>query len=338
MSSIARPRPPRKTPRAAKTATPSTTPATAPAPRAPAARQNVDQIIRDLVRREGGFVDHPSDPGGATNMGVTIGTLSRWLGRRATVEEVRALTYEEAVSIYRQEYWSGPGFDRLDTDQRIAINAFDAGVMSGPRRGIEMLQRALRGLGGTLDVDGAIGPETNRVARQVQDRVGVAALQNALCDQRQAFYDGIIQRRPASQAFANGWRNRVNKFRIRGEVEEVRNVEGRRVEPVAAPPPPAPEDEIANAGRALPPPPPAPSAARDPAVIGGAATGGLAAVSAAQEILAAAQSAQAAADAFPWLRVGLAVAVVIAAGVLAYGFYRARQAAAAERAAAAQEI
>lgn len=337
--------PARKRARAAKVPTPSTTPVSAPAPRAPQA-QTVDALLADLIRREGGYVNHPADRGGPTNMGITIGTLSSWLGRRATVEEVRALTHAEAVSIYRQRYWSGPGFDRLDLDQRIAINAMDAGVMSGPRRGAQFLQRALRALGGTIDIDGAVGPETIRVARQVQDRVGVAALNNALCDERQRFYDGIIARDPSQDVFRRGWTNRVNRFRLNPETvgPEIPNIP-RAAAPVQAravalpaPPPPAPEDEEANAGRALPPPPPASSAARDPAVIGGAATGGLAAVSAAQEILGAAQSAQAAAEAFPWLRVGLAVAVVIAAGILAYGFYRSRKTAAAERAAAAQEI
>lgn len=342
MSSTARSSSPRKTPRAPKSATSSTTPAAAPAPRA-RQPQTVDAILADLIEREGGYVNHPADRGGPTNMGITINTLSRWLGRRATIEEVRALTRAEAEAIYRQKFWSGPGFDRLDLDQRIAINAFDAGVMSGPRRGVEMLQRALRALGGTLDVDGAIGPETNRVARQIQDRVGVAVLQNALCDQRLAFYEDIIARDPSQSAFRNGWRNRVNRFRISGEVEPIPNIAPAApasARAVALPPPPTPDahDDERNAGRAVPAPPPAPSAARDPAVIGGAATGGLAAISAAQEILSAAQSAQAAAEAFPWLRVCLAIAVVVAAGLLAYGFYRFRQSAAAERAAAAQEI
>lgn len=331
--------PARKRARAAKVPTPSTTPVSAPAPRAPSP-QTVEAILADLIKREGGFVDDPVDRGGATNMGITIGTLSSWLGRRATVEEVRNLTRAEAEAIYRQRYWSGPGFDRLPIDQRVAVNAFDAGVMSGPKRAIRWLQEVLRDLGGTLDVDGALGPETLRVALQVQERVGVRALNNAYADRRQAFYDQIVLRDPSQARFRNGWRNRVNRFRLAEDVEPIPNAApppARRASP-PAPPAPAPEDAEANAGRALPPPPPAPSAARDPAVIGGAATGGLAAVSAAQEVLSAAQSAQAAAEAFPWLRVGLAVAVVIAAGILAYGFYRSRQAAAAERAAAAQEI
>lgn len=333
---------PAKAPRKRAAATPAAAPrqaAPAPAPRAPSP-QTVEAILADLIKREGGFVDDPVDRGGATNMGITIGTLSSWLGRRATVEEVRNLTRAEAEAIYRQRYWSGPGFDRLPIDQRVAVNAFDAGVMSGPKRAIRWLQEVLRDLGGTLDVDGAIGPETLRVALQVQERVGVRALNNAFCDRRQAFYDQIILRDPSQARFRNGWRNRVNRFRLAEDVEPIPNAAppvARRAAP-PAPPAPAPEDAEATAGRALPPPPPAPSAARDPAVIGGAATGGLAAASAAQEILGAAQSAQAAAEAFPWLRVGLAVAVVVAAGILAYGFYRSRKAAAAERAAAAQEI
>ena len=337
MSSTARPRSPSKTPRAAKTATRSTTSVPAHTPRAPKPL-TVEAIIDDLIEREGGYVNHPADRGGPTNMGITIGTLSAWLGRRATIDEVRNLTRAEAESIYRQRYWSGPGFDRLPIDQRVVVNAFDAGVMSGPSRAVRWLQEVLRDFGGVLDVDGAIGPETLRVALQVQDRVGVRALNNAYCDRRQAFYDQIIQRDPSQARFRNGWRNRVNRFRLAEEVEPIPNAAPPATRRAPAPPPPAADDAEATAGRALPPPPPAPSAARDPAVIGGAATGGLAAVSAAQEILSAATQAQAAAEVFPWLRVGVAVAVVIAAGLLAWSFYRSRRAAAAERAAAAQEI
>lgn len=302
---------PRKTTRAAKRPIPPARPV--------AQRLTLEQIIEDLIRREGGFVDDPADRGGATNMGITIGTLGRYLGRRATVDEVRALSRAEVFSIYDQLFWSGPGFHRLDLDQRIVINVFDAGVMSGPSRAIRWLQEVLRDLGGQLTVDGVLGPETSRVGRQIQERVGIVALNNAFCDRRQRFYDSIVARDESQSRFRRGWTNRVSKFRLSGTLTEIRNVS---TSAATAQLPEPPVEDIGHTGRAVDSPAPATSAARDPVVVSGAATSGLAAISAAQEIISAATQAQAAAEAFPWLRVGLAIAIVIAAGVLAYGFWR----------------
>jgi len=73
---------------------------------------DIDAILDRIIRREGGYVNHPADRGGATNFGITAQTLGNWrkLGRPATVAEVMALTETEARAIYRQQYIAGPGF------------------------------------------------------------------------------------------------------------------------------------------------------------------------------------------------------------------------------------
>jgi lysozyme family protein len=68
-------------------------------------KSTFDAVAPWLLAHEGGFVNHPKDPGGATNMGITIGTLSAWRGNRVTVEAVRDLTKDEALRIYRRQYW-----------------------------------------------------------------------------------------------------------------------------------------------------------------------------------------------------------------------------------------
>lgn len=89
----------------------------------------IEQILDDILRREGGYVNHPADRGGPTNFGITAQTLGNWrkLGRPATATEVQALTENEASAIYRQQYISGPGFDAI-THPALLHLLVDAGV------------------------------------------------------------------------------------------------------------------------------------------------------------------------------------------------------------------
>jgi lysozyme family protein len=103
---------------------------------------NFDISLKELLKHEGGYVDHPKDPGGATNLGVTIGTLSGWLGRRATKDEVRALTVQKVAPIYRENYWEESGANALPSG--VDFSVFDAAVNSGPKRAKRWLSAALR--------------------------------------------------------------------------------------------------------------------------------------------------------------------------------------------------
>jgi lysozyme family protein len=104
----------------------------------------VESIIDDIIRREGGFVNHPNDRGGPTKYGITAKTLGSWrqLGRVATRSEVAALIKAEAREIYRQRYIVAPGFDAI-THAALQALLVDAGVHSGPRRAVRWLQEAL---------------------------------------------------------------------------------------------------------------------------------------------------------------------------------------------------
>ena len=88
------------------------------------------RVMAFIQQWEGGYVNHPSDPGGATNMGITIGTLSRWLGRKASIEEVKNLTREVANQIYREYYWVPSGASEAQ-DYRTALLLMDSGVLHG---------------------------------------------------------------------------------------------------------------------------------------------------------------------------------------------------------------
>jgi len=113
-----------------------------------------DDALEAILRWEGGYSDHPNDPGGATNFGITIATLRRW--RRpepVTKEDVRNLPREEAREIYRAYYWHECRCDELPDG--VALAVFDSAVNQGPERARRLLQTALR-----VEADGIFGPIT----------------------------------------------------------------------------------------------------------------------------------------------------------------------------------
>lgn len=159
---------------------------------------NYPAALAETLKWEGGFVDHPQDPGGATNMGITIGTLSDWLGRPATVAEVRNLSRATAELIYRKRYWARVRGDEMPDG--IDLVAFDGAVNSGVTRGARWLQTALR-----VVVDGAIGPLTVRAAQTEAN--GVAVIQRA-CAARMGFLRGLR----TWGTFGRGWTRRVTSI------------------------------------------------------------------------------------------------------------------------------
>lgn len=152
-------------------------------------------VCLDFVfEREGGYVDHPKDPGGATNMGITIGTLSQWLGRQASKADVAALRREDAEAIYVDRYWKPVSGDLLPAGLDLVV--FDAGVMSGPDDGARFLQLALK-----VEPDGDIGPITLATARLCRgDEIVRAA-----CAARLAY----LKRLKTWRTFGKGWTRRV---------------------------------------------------------------------------------------------------------------------------------
>jgi lysozyme family protein len=92
-------------------------------------RSTFDAYMPELLRHEGGYVDHPRDPGGATNMGVTIGTLAEWRGKPVTRADVRNLSRKEAAAIYRKKYWDAIDADSLP--EGVDALAFDIAVNHG---------------------------------------------------------------------------------------------------------------------------------------------------------------------------------------------------------------
>lgn len=161
-----------------------------------------NSIIDDILRREGGFVNHANDVGKATKFGITQATLAEWMGRPATIDDVKQLSEHEAREIYREQYIVGPGFLGIDNDAVRAL-AIDCAVNHGVKRAVLLLQEAAR-----VFTDGIFGPNT----KDAVNRMTAAVLYRRLCAARVRLYGQIITKNPSQAVFAAGWCNRVAEF------------------------------------------------------------------------------------------------------------------------------
>ena len=133
--------------------------------------------LAHTLKVEGGFVDHPVDPGGATKFGITKKTLSGFLGRSATTKDVKNLDWPTAKEIYKRNYWDKIRGDELPP--AMAVLTMDVAINSGVKPAVKNLQRAANFLGAGLVEDGLIGPNTigavNRLAEKqdnLEDMIG----------------------------------------------------------------------------------------------------------------------------------------------------------------------
>ncbi len=130
--------------------------------------QTVNDIAAAILAREGGYVNDPDDPGGATNHGVTVHTMRR-LGLdlngdgKVDVADVRVLSADRALQIFIDEYFHRPGIDALPAALQPSV--FDMYVNAG-NNAVKILQRLLNQMRISVTVDGAIGPHTAAAAAQ----------------------------------------------------------------------------------------------------------------------------------------------------------------------------
>lgn len=182
--------------------------------------QTVQEIARDIIAREGGFVDDRDDPGGATNFGVTIHTMQRLgidLNGDGIVDksDVAALGRDQAVEIYVEHYFTRPGIGQLP--EALQPSVFDMMVNSGANA-VKLLQRLLTDMGFPCVPDGAIGPQTISAAQRAYE-AAPAFLADAYAIARRNYYYRIADARPASRKYARrrnggkgGWILRAEAF------------------------------------------------------------------------------------------------------------------------------
>ncbi|MFW5654251.1 MAG: holin-associated N-acetylmuramidase [Roseicyclus sp.] len=181
---------------------------------------SVRDIADEIVVREGGFVDDPDDPGGATKHGVTIHTMRRLgldLDGDGDVDrdDVRRITREMARDIFLKHYFEAPGLGGLP--EALQPTVFDMYVNAGSNA-VRLLQGLLRDMGFDIAVDGIVGPQTCRAAHAAAARAP-ERLADAYGIARRNYYYRIADHRPASRKYARrrdggkgGWIVRAEEF------------------------------------------------------------------------------------------------------------------------------
>jgi lysozyme family protein len=171
----------------------------------------IDVYIDDLIKKEGGYVDHPHDKGGPTNWGITQQVARAW----GYTGHMRDLPRQTAVAIYRDRYWVQPRFDQVNRiSLPIAEELLDTGVNMGPAVASRFLQRALNVLNmqetryPDIAVDGAIGRMTLSALESFikwRGREGEIVLLRMLNGQQSVRYMEIAERDKRQESFQFGW-------------------------------------------------------------------------------------------------------------------------------------
>ena len=159
-------------------------------------QQNYETCLEMILHHEGGYVNHPKDPGGETNLGVTKRVYEDWGGDK----NMRDLTVEDVAPIYKKNYW-----DRMKCDQipnGLDLCCFDFGVNAGTGRSAKYLQTMI----GTV-ADGGIGPNTLKCLDEYIEEHGLEASIENFQSARQEYYKSLS----TFETFGRGWTRRVEE-------------------------------------------------------------------------------------------------------------------------------
>ena len=171
--------------------------------------QIAEKIIKNIIRREGGFVNHPADKGGATKYGITQATLGSWRGlkRNATVAEVQSLLQSEAEQIYYKNYIQKPGFESINFYPLLNL-LVDFGVHSGTTRATKALQTCLG-----VVADGIFGTKSKAALQTaLSNEKSTKELYYKVLENRTKFLMNFVAKNPSQIVFLNGFTNRLCEF------------------------------------------------------------------------------------------------------------------------------
>jgi len=157
-------------------------------------KENWDKAFKLMLASEGGYIYHPSDPGGRTNLGVTQATWENWVGRKSDEAEMRGLTPEKVEPMYKKKYWDAVRGDELPMGLDYLM--FDFAVNAGAGRAIKTLQSAV----GVMP-DGGFGPITMAAVQAVDPVKLIERFSQA----KEDFYRSLTM----FSTFGTGWLNRV---------------------------------------------------------------------------------------------------------------------------------
>jgi lysozyme family protein len=160
---------------------------------------NFQECLAKVLKHEGGFVNHPKDPGGMTNLGVTKRVWEEWAGHEVDEKQMRALTPALVAPMYEMKYWRTSYCEKLPRGLDLLV--FSMAVNAGSGRSVKLLQDAIG-----VVADGVIGPNT--MARISE--ANVETLIDKFSEARTAFYKGL----KTFPVFGKGWLSRTDKERL----------------------------------------------------------------------------------------------------------------------------
>lgn len=162
--------------------------------------KNWERSLKEVLKHEGGFVDHPQDPGGATNFGITLGTYRSYRNNQhLTANDLKNITQQEVKDIYRTRYWDKIRGDDLPSGVDFLV--FDFGVNAGNGRAAKMLQSLVN-----VPADGGIGPQTLRATHEVYANDAEKLIVD-YTDSRAAYYQSLSH----FPTFGRGWLRRTKE-------------------------------------------------------------------------------------------------------------------------------
>ena len=164
------------------------------------AAENYENCLAMILHHEGGYVNHPKDPGGMTNLGVTKRVYEDWVGYSVSEHTMQNLTEEDVAPIYKKNYWDRIKADELPSGLDLCV--FDFGVNAGTGRAAKYLQNLI----GTV-ADGGIGPNTLKALSKYVDSEGVESAIKNYQAERQSYYEKL----KTFETFGRGWTRRVEE-------------------------------------------------------------------------------------------------------------------------------
>jgi lysozyme family protein len=161
--------------------------------------KNFRDCLELVLKHEGGYVDHPKDPGGRTNLGVTQRVWEEWIGHPATEKDMRELTPAIVAPMYEMRYWRTSYCEKLPRGLDLLV--FSMAVNAGSGRSVKLLQDAIG-----VVADGVIGPNTMAKINEAN----VEVLIDKFSEARTSFYKGL----KTFPVFGKGWLSRTESERL----------------------------------------------------------------------------------------------------------------------------
>ena len=185
-----------------------------------------DAAIKVVLVHEGGYVNNPSDPGGATNFGISLRFLADHPDEgdfnddgHVDIHDIMNMTKDEAVALYKEFWWDKYGYANIP-DETVATKVLDFSINMGSVRAHKLLQEALNSAFSLkLTVDGLLGPASFAILAAVANN-DEQKLITAYCDRAWAFYQSLVATNPKFEVFKNGWKNRAYSISVANSVVE----------------------------------------------------------------------------------------------------------------------